>query len=162
MPTPILRKPKGVSLLFGLSAFLSSEINAEPSRATLPESFDDYEHYTTVRRGESTEHIMTEPNTIEALQQGLEAPDGSRFLLVDYRNEAIYRIFVMEKGPGWGRDYANNEAAGDWHFQWYWPDGSINEERDTSWCRNCHNNREDEQFLFTYDELMNHRQGHLD
>lgn len=73
---------------------------AEENRVKLP-NIDDLVHYTTVTRGEVTEHIMTQQTTIDALQQGEPAPNGSQFVLVDYRDSRIYRYFVMEKGENW-------------------------------------------------------------
>lgn len=77
-------------------------------------------HYTTVRRGNVTEHISTTREAIEAIQKGLPAPNGTHFVLADYRDDKIYRYFVMEKGPSWGADFEERRRTGDWQFQWFW------------------------------------------
>ena len=43
------------------------QVQAEATRATFPE-IDKLVHYTTVRRGNVTEHIMTTPAAIEAVK----------------------------------------------------------------------------------------------
>jgi hypothetical protein len=154
-----LTRPATLTIPIAMMSLVSPAVLAEPTRATFPDNLDELTHYTTVHRRDITEHIMTSLEAIKAMKADQPAPHGTRFVLVDYRNNEIYRLFVMEKGQGWGQQYADNEPAGDWHFQWYWPDGSIKADEDTARCRNCHNNRNDDGYLFTYDELMDYQHG---
>lgn len=127
---------------------------AEENRVKLP-NIDDLVHYTTVTRGEVTEHIMTQQTTIDALQKGEPAPNGSQFLLVDYRDNRVYRYFVMEKGENWGADYPAYRRTDDWQFQWFWGDGSINMDENTERCQSCHRSQESSEYTYTYYDLMN-------
>lgn len=138
----------------GLASIAGAGALAEPTRATFPD-LSALEHYATVRRGESTEHMMTSREAIAAAQAGETLPDGTHVVLVDYRGGEIYRVFVMQKGAGWGADYAERERTGDWHYQWYWPDGSINTDENTARCRSCHG-RSRETYMFTYDDLIDY------
>ncbi len=126
---------------------------AEPNQVTLPE-IEMLEHYTTVRRGEVTEHMMTTRDAIDAVESGKPIPPGNHVVLVDYREGEVYRYFVMLKGEGWGEEYAEAERAGDWQFQWFWADGSINMDEDTARCRSCHRRRADVEFMYTFDDLL--------
>ena len=106
-------------------------------------------HYTTVRRGEVTEHIMTTPTAVEAIRQGKPVPAGTHFLLVDYRGGQLYRTFVMEKGEGFGADYDARRRTDDWQFQWFWADPSINVNENTARCQSCHRGQASTDYLFT-------------
>ncbi|MGO7985648.1 cytochrome P460 family protein [Rhizobium leguminosarum] len=146
---------KRVPILLALASavvLVGWQVDAEPNRTTLPE-LAGLVHYTTVRRGNVTEHIMTTNEAIQAVKTGQPIPDGTHFVLVDYREGAVFRYFVMEKGRGWGADYDEDRRTGDWQFQWFKPDGTINMAENTARCQSCHSSRADEGFLYTLDEL---------
>ncbi len=88
---------------FGAAAFVATtvlmvgmQVHAEPTRATMPD-IDKLVHYTTVNRGEVTEHIMTTREAIEAVKAGQPIPNGTHVALVDYRDGKVFRYFIMEK-----------------------------------------------------------------
>lgn len=124
------------------------QAHAEATRVTFPK-LEDLVHYTTVRRGNVTEHISTTKQAIDAIQKGQPVPNGTHFVLADYRDEKIYRYFVMEKGPGWGADFEERRRTGDWQFQWYWPDRKINVQENTARCMSCHSSQKGADYLFT-------------
>lgn len=124
---------------------------AEPNRVTFP-PLDQLEHYTTVTRGEVTEHMLTTRAAIDAVKAGDPIPFGTHVVLADYREGEVYRYFVMQNGEGWGADDPDQRTA-DWQFQWFWPDQSINMEETTARCQSCHQSRKDREYLFTYNDL---------
>lgn len=134
----------------------SLQARAEPNRVTFPK-LDELVHYTTVRRGEVTEHISTTRAAIEAIQKGLPVPNGTHFVLADYRDEKIFRYFVMEKGAGWGNDFEERRRTGDWQFQWFKPDRTINLQENTARCMACHASQKDSQYLYTAKRLSEFR-----
>ena len=141
------------ALVFVVTAAITTiaagwQVHAEPNRVQFPE-LEALVHYTTVRRGDVTEHIMTTPMAIEAVKQGEAIPSGTQFVLVDYRDDELYRYFVMEKGDGWGADYDEGRRTDDWQFQWFWPDRSINTDENTARCQSCHSSQADADYLFT-------------
>ncbi|KAB2957244.1 MAG: cytochrome P460 family protein [Rhizobiaceae bacterium] len=135
----------------GFVTFEALQVSAETNRVQFPE-LDALVHYTTVRRGEVTEHIMTTPEAIEAIKQGHPAPNGTHFVLVDYRDDEVFRYFVMQKEASWGADYPNGRT-GDWQFQWFQPDRSVNLNENTARCQSCHANRSGTDFLFTANRI---------
>jgi len=147
----ILRLPLLASVV-GAIVLAGWQVDAEPNRATMPD-IDSLVHYTTVTRGEVTEHIMTTREAIEAVKNGQAIPDGTHFVLVDYRDGDIYRYFVMEKRSGWGNDYGEERRTGDWQFQWFKPDGTINMAENTARCQRCHSSRSDRDFLYTFNDI---------
>jgi hypothetical protein len=141
-----------LSAVAGAVLLVGWQVDAEPTRATMPD-IKSLVHYTTVTRGEVTEHIMTTREAIEAVKAGKPIPDGTHFALVDYRGGEVYRYFIMEKGKDWGNDYDESRRTGDWQFQWYKPDGTINTAENTARCQRCHSSRSDRDFLYTYNEM---------
>jgi hypothetical protein len=135
----------------GLVTFEALQVNAETNRVQFPE-LEALVHYTTVRRGEVTEHIMTTPEAIEAVKQRHPIPDGTHFVLVDYRDGEVFRYFVMQKETGWGADYPNGRT-GDWQFQWFLPDRSVNLDENTARCQACHASQSGTEFLFTANRI---------
>lgn len=138
--------------LVAVLALISTTATAEPNRVAFPANLDELEHYTTVRRSNVTEFIYTSAEAISAIQAGEALPNGTQVVLQDWREGEVYRLFVMEKGEGWGEDYADADRTDDWQFQWYWPDGSINMDENTQRCRSCHMAREDRSFMYTYND----------
>jgi hypothetical protein len=148
-----LAKAAAATLLAGCGVLaVGLQVQAEPNRTTLPD-ISKLVHYTTVTRGEVTEHIMTTREAIEAVQRGEPVPVGTHFALVDYREGKVFRYFIMEKGPSWGQDYDENRRTGDWQFQWFKPDGSVNMAENTARCQSCHSSRSDRDFLYTFNDL---------
>jgi len=143
----------GGAVFSGLVVILvGMQVHAEPTRATMPD-IDKLIHYTTVTRGDVTEHIMTTREAIEAVKRGEPIPNGTHVALVDYRDGKLFRTFIMEKGDDWGQDYPENRRTADWQFQWFKPDGTINEAENTARCQSCHMSRADRDFLYTFNEM---------
>jgi hypothetical protein len=135
---------------------LACEAHAEPTRVTFPK-LEELVHYTTVKRGNVTEYISTTRAALEAIQKGLPVPNGTHFVLADYRDQKIHRYFVMEKGPGWGADFEERRRTGDWQFQWFQPDRQINLKENTARCMSCHSSQKDQDYLFTARRLSEYR-----
>lgn len=129
------------------------QVHAESNRVKFPENLDQLVHYTTVKRSNVTEHIMTTPEAMEAVKSGRPIPAGTHFVLVDYRDGELYRYFVMEKGEGFGADYDDNRRTADWQFQWFWPDKSVNMNENTARCQSCHRGQESSDYLYTADRI---------
>lgn len=143
-----------VALVAGIALALGWQVHAETNRVKFPE-IDQLVHYTTVKRGNVTEHMMTTREAIEAVKKGQPVPPGTHFVLVDYRDGKLYRYFVMENGEGWGADYDARRRTGDWQFQWFWPDGSVNMNENTARCQSCHQAQENKEYLYTGSRIPN-------
>ncbi len=144
--------------VLGIAFFPTLE--AEGNRVRFPQNIGELVHYTTVTRGNVTEHMLTSQEALEAANAGEPMPNGTQVILADYREGEIHRYFVMEKGEGWGEEYPTYRRTKDWQFQWYWPDGSINMNEDTQRCQSCHQSREDENYMFTYGDLRRYIEQH--
>lgn len=143
-----------VALILSTVTLLAWQVHAESNRVTFPPSLEGLVHYTGRERGDSVTHIMTTQAVIDTVKRGEPVPNGSKFVLVDYRSGKLYRYFVMEKGKDWGAEYDEDRRTGDWQFQWFWPDGKFNTAENTNRCQSCHQGASDNDFLFTHSEMQ--------
>ncbi|WP_054028707.1 cytochrome P460 family protein [Bacillus sp. FJAT-28004] len=118
----------------------------------LPENYTDDLIYTTIDRGNAHEKLNASPETIEAVQNGVPMPDGTVLTLEIYRDEVFSDIFVMEKRSDWG-DQPTEKQNGDWRFQAYNVDRSLNTKRDVASCISCHASQERDDYIYTLDEM---------
>ncbi|MET0742475.1 MAG: cytochrome P460 family protein [Microvirga sp.] len=142
------RRVPWVALACAAITLVGWQARAEGNRVTFP-MLDQLVHYTTVRRGNVTEHIMTTPEAMKAVKEGRPVPAGTHFVLVDFRENEVFRYFVMQKGDGWGGDYDAARRTGDWQFQWFKPDRTINTSENTARCQSCHQGQRGADHLFT-------------
>lgn len=134
-------------------AFDGESAHAEANRVRFPTTLEKLVHYTTVKRGDVTEHMLTTQEAIDAVKLGQAIPSGTHVVLVDYRDAKVFRYFVMEKKDGWGADFAANRRTGDWQFQAFKPDKTINLGENSARCQSCHQSKEDSQHLYTFNDL---------
>ena len=153
---PLMARLLWLGMAFGATLCAALQVHAESNRVKFPD-IAQMVHYTTVTRGEVTEHMFTSRKAIEAVRSGQPVPSGSQVVLVDYRDGKVYRYFVMEKGPDWGADYDARRRTGDWQFQWYWPDKTINLKENTARCQSCHQSQQGSDYLYTFSQLQNYK-----
>jgi len=106
-----------------------------------------------VVRGNIKEEIYTSLEAIEAVKNGEEIPKGTVITLVDYRDGELFRYVVMEKRTGWGEQYPADQRNGEWEYQEFHADGSVNEEADLGSCFSCHASQEGQDFVQTFDDM---------
>lgn len=141
-------------MVAALAGLASSGLSAEPNRVTFPRQLDRLVHYATVKRGDSTEHMLTTQEALDAARLGKQVPAGTHVVLVDYRDGKVFRYFVMEKGPAWGEDYDARRRTGDWQFQHFRPDRSVHPTENTARCQSCHQSQgPQKEFFYTFDDL---------
>lgn len=145
-------------LVAATGALATLAMASERTRVRFPDTLDGFVHYATVKRGEVTEHMLTPQAAVDAVRAGREIPAGSHVVLVDYRDGKVFRYFVMEKGQGWGSDYDARRRTGDWHFQAFKPDRTVNLAENPARCQSCHPSRAGESFLYTFGDLRSHAQ----
>ena len=88
-------------------------------------------------------------NEIAAVKDGKPVPNGTHFVLADHRDGKLYRYFVMQKGDGFDADYDDRRRTGNWQFQWFWPDKTVNLNENTARCQSCHRGQAGSEYLYT-------------
>jgi Cytochrome P460 len=122
-----------------------------------PENYDKGVNYTTVNRGNVREELYTSREAIEAVQNDQPIPDGTVITLEIYRDEELDEIFVMEKRAGWGDQTPQGTPRnGDWQYQEFNGDRSLDYEEDIGRCFSCHANQERDDFMNTLDEMKSY------
>lgn len=119
-----------------------------------PENYDKGVNYTTVNRGNVREELYTSKDAIEAVQSGKPIPSGTVITLEIYSDEKLSEIFVMEKRTGWGDQIPEGTPRnGDWQYEEFNADRSLDYEEDIGRCFTCHANQERDDFMNTLDEM---------
>lgn len=134
--------------LIVLTGFVFMETELAPTQAlaaansvTFP-PLDQLEHYTTVRRGITREHMLTSREALAALKAGQPVPTGTHMVLVDYQSDVLTRYLVGQK---------IGDGAAEWEYQWFWPDQTVKADENVARCYSCHRSKQSEQFMFTFD-----------
>ena len=120
---------------------IPTEALAAANSVTFP-PLERLQHFTTVRRGITREHMLTSPQALAALKAGKPVPTGTHMVLVDYQSDVLTRYLVGQKV---------GDGAEDWEYQWFWPDQTIKADENVARCYSCHRSRQSEQFMFTFD-----------
>jgi hypothetical protein len=142
----------GAALLL-LSFAFDWQARAGRELVSFPENFADGTLYTTVTRGSLKEDIFTSRTAIDAVKKGEPIPSGTVITLVDYRDGKLFRYVVMEKRTGWGAEYPPEKRNGEWEFQAFNADKSVNENENVARCFSCHKPNERQDFVFTLDQM---------
>lgn len=118
-----------------------------------PKNFEDGIRYATVERGNIKEHLYVNREAIEALKRGDPLPSGTVITLVDYRYGKLFRYVVMEKRKGWGANYPESKRNGEWEYQAFNADRSVNLKENLDRCFACHKSQAANDFVFTLNRL---------
>ena len=110
-------------------------------------------HYTTVHRGNIREEIFASREAIEAVKQGRPIPSGTVVTLVDYRDGTLHRYVVMEKRTGWGTEYPSDLRNGEWEYQAFNADKTVNRNENLERCFSCHKGQAANDFVFTLNDM---------
>ena len=141
------------ALTFGALSTLGWQATAGGDLVTFPETYAQGVNFATVKRGSTTEQLFTNRATIDAVKSGQPVPSGTVITMEDYRDGKLFRYFVMEKRAGWGAGYPPDKRNGEWEFQAFNADKSVNHNENLDRCFACHKSQERQDFVFTLDRM---------
>ena len=118
-----------------------------------PETYAQGVHYATVKRGNITEELFASRTAIEVAKIGQPLPSGTVITMEDHRDGKLFRYVVMEKRTGWGSDYPPDKRTGEWEFQAFNADKSINRAENLDRCFACHKGQAMQDFVFTLNQM---------
>lgn len=148
--------PVVAALALCILSLLIGPAMAQENRATFPADFDQMVMYGDYRRGSGGELAYALPETIEIAKSGQTLPPGTHLVLEIYNDDALVSYFVMEKGEGWGLDFAEEDRAGDWHFQQFGTDRTVRREAIGDRCVSCHQGAAENDFMFTWGRMQDY------
>jgi Cytochrome P460 len=129
------------------------QVRAGGDLVKFPENFAEGVQYAVVERGNIKEEIFTSRAAIEAVKSGQPIPSGTVITLVDYRDGKLFRYVVMEKRTGWGAEYSLEKRNGEWEFQAFNADKSVNLNENLDRCFSCHKSQAQQDFVYTRDRM---------
>jgi hypothetical protein len=142
------------ALALAIAGALASQAEAGGELVKFPENFAEKDVlYATVERSNIKEEIFTSRATIDAVKSGQPIPSGTVITLVDYRDGKLFRYVVMEKRAGWGAEYPPEKRNGEWEFQAFNADKSVNRNENLDRCFGCHKGQAQQDFVFTLDRM---------
>jgi len=133
--------------VIAMRAFASGDL------VKFPDNFGSGVRYAVVERGNIKEDIFTNRDAIEAARGGHPLPSGTVITLVDYRDGKLFRYVVMEKRSGWGAQYPESQRNGEWEYQAFNADKSVNRNENLDRCFSCHKSQASNDFVWTLDRM---------
>lgn len=154
---------------------LTATVRAGGDKVAFPENYAKGVLYTTIDRADTKQYreLYSTPEAIAAVKAGKPIPSGTVLTLVQYKalltaagepqKDAKGRFIkgpllgytVMEKRDGWGAEYGDDVRNGEWEYQAFKADKSINDKAKLSNCFTCHKPLDKQDFVFSFQALKN-------
>jgi hypothetical protein len=144
---------KGILATVAVLTALAGAARADSALVKFPGSFESGVLYATVHRGEIRQDIYTSREAIDAVKSGQPIPSGTVITLVDTRSGKLFRTVVMEKRTGWGAAYPPEKRNGEWEFQAFNADRSVNTGENLDRCFSCHKSQAAQDFVYTRERM---------
>ena len=115
--------------------------------------------------------VIVTPAAIEAAKKGEPLPSGTVITMRQYAAKLdaqgnpekaadgrfmkgnLIGYAVMEKQTGWGSEYPDNVRNGEWEYQSFKPDKTVNTAANLGACFNCHKPLDKQDFVYLYDKM---------
>ena len=127
----------------------TASLRAAGDLVRFPDRFESGVRYATVERGNIREEIFANREAIEIARRDEPLPSGTVITLVDYRDGKLFRYVVMEKRSGWGAQYPESKRNGEWEYQAFNADKSVNHTENLDRCFSCHKSQAANDFVWT-------------
>lgn len=169
-----IRRILATTAIVAAIAATAIEGRAGADKVAFPESYAKGVVYMTMDRPNNkqlTEYYVSQ-DAIDAAKKGTPLPSGTTITAVAFAAQLdpqgnpvkgadghfvktgeplVFR--VMEKRAGWGTDYPDDKRNGEWEYQVFRADKTINATADLNACFGCHKPQDKQDFVFTYDKL---------
>jgi hypothetical protein len=165
------------SLLIAILAagVLTVAAKAGGDKVSFPENYAKGVLYTTVDRADNKQfrELYSTPEAIEAVKSGRPIPSGTVLTLVQYKAKLdaagipekgadgrfikgeLVAYTVMEKRDGWGTEYGDDIRNGEWEYQAFKADKTVNDKANLKNCFTCHKPLDKQDFVFSFDAMKN-------
>jgi hypothetical protein len=166
----------GLAALAGAIATLTiaGAVRAGGDKVVFPENHAQGVLYGTVDRPDNKQfrELYTSRAAIDAAKKGQPLPSGTVITMVQYAAKLdaqgnpekdangrfiktnIVGYTAMEKRTGWGTEYPEAQRNGEWEYQAFRADKSVNTQANLTACFNCHKPLPSGQdFVFSYERM---------
>jgi hypothetical protein len=166
--------------LMSVAVFIAAAVLAVSARAggdkvKFPENYASGVLYTTVDRADNKQYreLYSTPEAIAAVKGGKPIPSGTVLTLVQYKAKLdasgnpekdangrfikgdLVAYTVMEKRTGWGTEYADDIRNGEWEYQAFKADKTVNDKAVLKNCFTCHKPYDKQDFVFSFEAMKN-------
>jgi Cytochrome P460 len=168
-----MKRMQVVSIAALAAVSLTVAVRAGGDKIAFPENFAKGVLYTTVDRPDNKQYreLYSTPEAVEALKAGKAIPSGTVLTLVQFKakldaagepeKDANGRFIkgdligyaVMEKRTGWGAEYGDDIRNGEWEYQAFKADKTVNDKAVLKNCFVCHKPLDKQDFVFSYDKM---------
>jgi hypothetical protein len=148
-------------------------VRAGGDKIAFPENHETDVLFTTIDRPDNKQfrEVYTSAAALDAAKKGEPLPSGTVITMRQYaakldaqgnpEKDANGRFVkgnligyaVMEKRTGWGTEYPDNVRNGEWEYQSFKADKSVNTAANLTACFNCHKPLDKQDFVFLYDKM---------
>jgi Cytochrome P460 len=153
---------------------LTVAVRAGGDKVVFPENYAKGVLYTTVDRPDNKQYreLYTSKAAIDAVKAGQPIPDGTVITMVNYKaklnaagepekdangrfikTDELAGIAVMEKRAGWGAEYPDDVRNGEWEYQAFKADKTVNDKANLRGCFTCHKPLDKQDFVFSFDKM---------
>ena len=168
-------KPLKVLALTGLAAItLTVAVRAGADKVMFPENYSKGVLYTTVDRPDNKQfrELYAPKDAVDAVKAGKPIPSGTVLTMVNFKaklnaagepekdangrfikTDEIVGIAVMEKRTGWGAEYGDDIRNGEWEYQAFKADKTVNDKANLKSCFTCHKPLDKQDFVFSFDKM---------
>ena len=168
-------KPLHVLSIAALAAVsLTVAVRAGGDKIAFPANYAKGVLYTTVDRADTKQfrELYASKEAIDALKAGKPIPSGTVLTMVSYKaklnaagepekdadgrfikTDEVAGIGVMEKRTGWGAEYPDDMRNGEWEYQAFKPDKTVNDKANLKGCFTCHKPLDKQDFVFSFDKM---------
>jgi hypothetical protein len=154
---------------------LTASVRAGGDNVKFPENYAKGVLYTTVDRADNKQYreLYSTPEAIAAVKAGQPIPSGTVLTLVQYKAKLdasgnpekdangrfikgdLIAYTVMEKRTGWGIEYTPEIRNGEWEYQAFKADKSVNDKAKLANCFTCHKPLDKQDYVFSFNAMKN-------
>jgi hypothetical protein len=153
---------------------LTVAVRAGGDKVAFPQNYAQGVLYATVDRADNKQYreLYASKEAIDAVKAGQPIPSGTVLTMVNYKaklnaagepekdangrfikTDEIAGIAVMEKRTGWGTEYGDDIRNGEWEYQAFKADKTVNDKANLNNCFTCHKPYDKQDFVFSFDKM---------
>ena len=152
---------------------LTVAVQAGGDNVKFPENYAKGVLYTTVDRPDNKQYreLYITQFAFDQVKAGKPLPSGTVLTMVQYaakldaqgnpEKDANGRFIkgpvvgyaVMEKRAGWGAEYPDDMRNGEWEYQAFKADKTVNDKANLKACFTCHKPLDKQDFVFSFDKM---------
>jgi hypothetical protein len=153
---------------------LTIAVHAGGDKVAFPANYAKGVLYATVDRPDVKQfrELYAPKEAVDAVKAGKPTPSGTVITMVNFKaklnaagepekdangrfikTDEIAGIAVMEKRTGWGAEYPDDMRNGEWEYQAFKADKTVNDKANLKGCFTCHKPYDKQDFVFSLDKM---------